>query len=272
MTSDQTKDFESADAQKIDLAVEAIANGELEKAEALLLNIIENTPAKYSNFEENDEGISIKFWDQTAFIHYVTWQKQQGLTNKNIQWINNVYPRAHYYMGYLCVKKKEFDRAIEFLDKGLNLEPTNPIFICEKAQASVLSGRKEEALALYQQVNEISPYVGAFDIAVALRGQGFVLIEMGNLDKAENAFKSSLEIEPDNEVALNELQYIAHLRQGGTQAFAETVPLKTPNLSNCVVCGKEFDDGIVVSFNGMPVSVCKMCENKLSKKWWEFWK
>lgn len=272
MTSDSTTNRESADAEKVDAALQALTTGNLDEAESLLLTVIGNTPAEYSNSEENDKAISIKLWDQTNFVHYVTWQQKKGLANKDINWISNAYPRAHYYMGFLCVKQKQFDRAIEFLDKGHALEPTNPKFGFEKAQALVHSGRKQEALELYDQVTEIDAHVSARDLAVARRGRGFVLIEIGDLDNAEIAFRSSLEIEPENDVALNELRYIAHLRQGGATTFTEAVPSTAPDLSNCAVCGQHFDEGVVVSLKGMPVSICKRCKGKLTKKWWQFWK
>ncbi|ABC27512.1 protein containing tetratricopeptide repeats (TPR1, TPR2) [Hahella chejuensis KCTC 2396] len=48
--------------------------------------------------------------------------------------------------------------------------------------------------------------------AAALRGIGFILIEMERLDEAEEALQKSLIIEPDNDVAINELEYINELR------------------------------------------------------------
>lgn len=269
--STNTSDRESADLETIDTAVESLAAGRLDKAESLLLGVIANTPSDYTNSVEDDEGISIKFWDQDDFIHYVTWQQDQGLATKNIHWIGNAYPRAYYYLGFICVKRKQFARAIEFLDRGLALEPTNAMFVLEKAQALVHSGRKREALALYDQV-EAGPFVSGHKIAVARRGRGFVQIELGELDAAEASFRSSLELEPDNDIALHELEYIEHLRQGGAATYAEAIPSQSPDITKCAACGIKFEKGIVVSIEGIPVGICNRCERKLTKKWWQFWK
>ena len=99
-----------------------------------------------------------------------------------------------------------------------------------------------------------------------------MLIAMGRLDDAENAFRASLELEPENDVALNELRYIEHLRQGGVATHAEAVPRTDPNPLDCAVCGTRVTVGVIVSIHGMPVSICKRCEGKLTKKWWQFWK
>lgn len=272
MTSPSLTDIESADVDKVDAALQSITSGRLDEAETLLLGVIANTPSDYANTEETGDVISIKFWDETTFIHYVTWEKHHGRANKTIKWLSNAYPRAYFHMGFLCVKHQQFDKAINYLEKGQALEPTNPKFSFEKAKALASLGRKEEALALYAHITEISAYVSAHDLAIALRGRGFVLIEMGDLDNAELAFQSSLKIEPDNEVALNELSYINHLRQGGAANSTETVLSTSLDLSNCRVCGQPFDEGVVVSFKGSPVSICQQCQQHLTKKWWQFWK
>jgi Flp pilus assembly protein TadD len=54
--------------------------------------------------------------------------------------------------------------------------------------------------------------------AVMLRGRGFALIELGRLDEAEKAYRDSLNSEPNNARALNELTYIGRLRAGGPTA------------------------------------------------------
>jgi Flp pilus assembly protein TadD len=45
--------------------------------------------------------------------------------------------------------------------------------------------------------------------AMALRGIGYSLVELGDLAGARQAYEQSLEAEPGNETARNELDYIA---------------------------------------------------------------
>ena len=54
--------------------------------------------------------------------------------------------------------------------------------------------------------------------AVALRGRGFALTELGRLDEAEVAYRDSLKLKPENEVALAELKYIAGLKSGSAKS------------------------------------------------------
>jgi len=75
-------------------------------------------------------------------------------------------------------------------------------------------GKTDEALAAYQRSLSLAKRFHSQRAyqAPALRGMGFSLIEMQRLDEAENAFRESLEVEPDNKIALGELGYIRQLR------------------------------------------------------------
>jgi tetratricopeptide (TPR) repeat protein len=266
------EDHETADAEQVDQAVEAIEAGDLDAAEALLLPLVARIPSDHRiSWEEEDGTQCIRFWDQVAFLHYVTWQREQG-EERSVVWALNVYPRACFHLGYICVHRRQFGRALEYLERALRLEPGNPQVLCEKAQALAHLGRLPAALALFEQVREIGPLVNARDLALAHRGRGFVLIELQRLDEAEAAFQASLELEPDSRLAINELEYIAHLRQGGARAGVEAVPSAGGDVTACAACGQQVDQGRVVSVDGRPVLICDRCHRKLTKRWWQFWR
>jgi tetratricopeptide (TPR) repeat protein len=272
MVPTNLSDKETRDAEHVDEALKALATSDSESAERILASVIANTPNAYSNSTEHEDGsLSIKFWDVQGFMHYVTWSKHHGI-ERCVKWIRNAYPRAHYYMGFLCVKIHQYERAIEYLTRGHQLEPTNPKFNFEKAHALAQLGETETALSLYAAITDMGPHVTAWDVAIARRGRGFVLIEMQRLDEAEEAFNASLEIEPGNEVALNELRYIQNLRNGGDATHGETVSTSAPDPLLCAMCGQQIAKGSVVAVNGMPRSICNRCVGKLNKKWWQFWK
>ena len=51
-------------------------------------------------------------------------------------------------------------------------------------------------------------------VGVALRGIGYSMIEFGDFAGARAAYERSLEVEPGNQIALKELEYIAGKEQG----------------------------------------------------------
>ncbi len=254
---------EMSDAKTVDTALHALSSKDIDAAEKLLLSVIENTPVDYINVSDTPLGQTIRFWSKNDFIHYVTYQREKGISSSVI-WRSNAYPRAYYYLGFISVHKGLFSEAMNYLDKGEALEPTNPKFYFEKAQALVHMGQKEKALLLYKKVDEIGPFVSASDLAIAHRGCGCVLIDLERLDEAESAFKESLMYEPENANALNELQYIGHLRKGGGVVPTEIVTIPPSDGRKCYLCGNTYEEAIVCMENGVAVVVCKKCENKMN--------
>lgn len=266
-----TSDNETLDAAQVDQALAALAAGDSATAETLLLNVIANTPTGYTNSsEDRDGGISIKFWNLETFTHYIMWQRQLG-RDRNARWVSNAYPRAHYFMGFLCVKTGRHEEALGYLERGQELEPTNPLFNLERAQALAQSGEKQRALECYEAVTDMGPFVTAFAVGVAWRGRGSVLVELGRLEEAEAAYRSSLGFDPENPIAFDELRYIEHLRQGGSGSPGRVVATLSPDLSKCAVCEESLGQGVVMSVRGQPRIVCDVCQRRRARKWWRFW-
>ena len=170
------------------------------------------------------------------------------------------------------VAAKQFDEAIRFLDQGLALEPGHPKLIFEKALALTHLRRFDEALTLYQSINTVGLHVTPSDVARGMRGQGGTLIEMRELDRAEALFKQSLEHEPKNKVAINELLYIAHLRVGEKTSAMEVTAVPVGSADKCVICGNAITQGHIVKQHGKTVLICAACQAAQTKKWWQFWR
>jgi tetratricopeptide (TPR) repeat protein len=260
-------DVETTDAEKVDHALELFQAGDLGGAQRLLAEVVANAPDEYAYQRPADTGVAIYFWDMHEFIHYATWTRDHGAPQE-IRWHPSAYPRALYYLGFLALHCGRSEEALGFLRAGERLEPTNPRFVLERAQALIRLRRYREALALYDRVTEIGPHVSATHLAAAKRGRGFVLIELGDLDGAEEQFRASLEHDPESESAASELQYIVHLRSGGAPSFkTETSQIRTPDPTVCSLCGDSVvDGGSVVNDEGRIVSLCAECGRKLSER------
>ncbi|MEI8041320.1 MAG: tetratricopeptide repeat protein [Verrucomicrobiota bacterium] len=264
---------EAIDAERVGQAVQAYQRGDDATAEALLLEVVGRAPATYVYQFEDASGLNIKFWDRAEFMHYVAWMKDNG-AERHLTWFSSAYPRAFYHLGFLRVKAKRYAEAVDFLDRGSALEPTNPKFSFEKAMALMQMRRFDQALALFEKVSKVGPHVSPNDVARALRGRGAISIEAGQLDRAEAAFRESLRWEPESKVTLNELLYIAQLRRGMGAAPSEITTSSGTTAGKCAVCGREFTKGTLATVKGKSVFVCETCQmtESKSKKWWEVWK
>lgn len=147
---------------------------------------------------------------------------------RSVKAVQNPYPTIAFMLGSYYVEVGRIDDAVRVLDAGIALpdmfgtRTSVANLMNERAAALNKAERFSEALEGYEAVLERSG-IADWQRAAALRGRGFVHIELGQLDDAEQSYQESLVHEPDNAIALNELEYIAHLRAGGETVAGQTV-------------------------------------------------
>ncbi len=123
--------------------------------------------------------------------------------------------------------------ALRVIGMGLALPDINESLnrlslVVERGDALTALKLWREALASYSE-DPRSPNVDVVAEAKMYLGRGNVLIKLKRLDDAEASFKRSLELDPDNERALEELAYIAKLnREAASTPLSAISPLPTP--------------------------------------------
>jgi len=180
-------------------------------------------PQKWQPFEEFEDRLEIAFWDKKEFLSYVQFNQLFGdlfseNTDKTIIWKTPSYSKYCYELAYYSVEKKDYYNAIKMLNIGLRLEPDHPLLLCELGLALNQMGKHEKALEAYKHAFFARKWTKSSILARSLRGQGVVLIDIGNLDEAEKVFKKSLELETENRIAIEELKYIEYLKRGGPKS------------------------------------------------------
>lgn len=222
---------EARDSQLVDLAAKAIYVDNFVKAESLLLRVIQNKPDKYLYQYQEGNQLVIKFWNQQEFNQYFSWQTKQGISQP-ITWIKSAYPRAFYFLGILKIKTRQYQQALEFLDEGLILEPTNPKLLLEKAKALMGLKMFQQALAIYESINQVGPYISKYDIAKALQEKAAVHLELGDIDKAEEIYHQSLNWDAHNEIAIHKLKDLQESRENNLSSYPMILTSKSPELEN----------------------------------------
>jgi tetratricopeptide (TPR) repeat protein len=140
-----------------------------------------------------------------------------------------------FLRGYVLENLHRLPEAVAQLRALIDLEPDFPHVWVEYAAAQRQTGDLSAALASYRHAADLAAANKAYalDQAAALRGIGYVLTERNDLDGAEEAYRQSLALAPGHPIALNELNYIAGLRQTGTKTQSQTMesnidPAKVP--------------------------------------------
>lgn len=275
MSNMSERNPEEADAKRVDEAMALIKRNSYAEAVQILSSVVQNAPKVYRHTTEVNDALYMRFWDQSEFINFV----RKDPPSRQTYWVMSAYPRAYYYLGFISIAKGRFQEAIEFLDAGALMEPTNPKFKTEKAHALSKSGRFSEALSELDGVIGPGPHVSEEMFALALRSRGSSLIELGDLDGAERALAKSLEYDPSNKVALNELEYIRQLAAGGKPApsliLSKVSDSEGPLV--CKSCGAKNVSGRYGFTGDRKSYVCDKCRLGVSsvvssKKSWQFWK
>jgi len=187
-----------------------IINKQFRKASELLQDSIENMPEGWKPYNEFSTHDVIFFWYQEEFLSFVEFNRLNS--KKSIIWKEPSYSKARYLSAHILSEQNDFHGALREIDKGLVLEPDHPKLLCEKAFILRRLEDHTTSLIFYQKAVNARSWIVSSDKALALRGQGFALIELGRLDEAETVLNESLLFIPDNTDALGELAYIRKLQ------------------------------------------------------------
>jgi tetratricopeptide (TPR) repeat protein len=234
-------ELEILDAEKVSKAGDAMREGDLLTARSLLEEVIANAPSKYVYRYEDGDRVFIKFWDREEFLQFFAQMSDAERDQKKITWIASAYPRAFFLLAFMEVEQGNHEEAIRLLQESLKLEPDQPNSFLEMGVIYSSLGRYEEAISCYDRAIEARPYAPDRVKAAALRGKGVQLIELGNLELARMCLEASLEYEPSNHSAINELLYISRIHSD-TAAAPLVRSMSEPNHYQCRTCGKVLND------------------------------
>ncbi|WP_342531611.1 tetratricopeptide repeat protein [Citromicrobium bathyomarinum] len=149
----------------------------------------------------------------TATITYMALAASQK--HKAIA-VTDSYCDARFLLAYQLAEEGTYAAAAQAIERVLVNDPMNSHYLNELGFARSHAGDLAGGLEAYRSAQGCAGLADESDqphwTALALRGQGWVLIEQGKWDEAEAAFHESLEFEPDSEVAQSELNYIAQNR------------------------------------------------------------
>lgn len=124
---------------------------------------------------------------------------------------------AYFFRGYANVDLGNPAAAEADFTRALELSPNNPHYLSEMGELLSHQHDLERALGYYERARDASPVYAREDMQVAeltraLRGIGFVDVELGRLDDAEAQYRRCLELDANDQKARAELGYVLNLR------------------------------------------------------------
>ena len=203
----------ATDAKEVDeigQAYEIIKAGKPADAMRILDALIARFEKQYAN--EKRQIFSSRSLGESLI--YTSLSQKIG---KDVLVLKEDWATAYFLKGYVLIDMKRFEEAKPQLDRAIALAPMNAQFLSERGEW--YKSRKDwlKAYANFESASTAADFspedIKDHDKARALRGMGFVKIEMNELQEAKKLFRQSLKLEPDNSVAKSELQYIESLER-----------------------------------------------------------
>lgn len=182
--------------------------GQFDEAAASYHRIAEQYAARYQRSEQQRYYCS----DRGAeTLLYLTAAMADGASAVVV---DTDWCEALFMQAYAQVEAKKLALAVAPLEEALELAPYNARYASEYGFVLSRLGRLDEGMDAYRQALEAAELGDGDDkqAAVAWRGIGWIHADRREWDAAEEALRKSLEIEPDNAIALGELDYVAQQR------------------------------------------------------------
>ncbi|MHB1056362.1 MAG: tetratricopeptide repeat protein [Rhodanobacter sp.] len=206
-----------ADLQKVIGAVKMIQAGKIQLAiDGPLTEVVNAYEAMYA-------GKPVKVFCAhgiaDALVYATMGDKAvNGKADVPVQVIGPAWAQAHWARAYAYTEMARYADARIELEKALALSPMDSQYKSELAFTYQHGGDWDKMLALYREAEgdaEISggtPEQTTQLKCVALRGQGYALVELHRLDEAARAYQACLKLVPGEPKSLGELGYIQGLR------------------------------------------------------------
>jgi len=136
---------------------------------------------------------------------------------KKAEVLSSEWAYSYFYKSYALTELGRFSESLDNLKKAIDLSPQNSQFISELAYLYQTQKNWTTALGLFNlsasAAMDYSPSeTRDAELTKAVRGVGYVDVELGRLDEAESMYRNCLEIDPNDTKASEELRYISGLK------------------------------------------------------------
>jgi Flp pilus assembly protein TadD len=196
---------------------------------------------RWSRIEPTLGGVPVSATTTMHFARQLAAIKTDARYARGVTWVSDRVAHLAMVDGFCAVEEKDWPRARDLLTRAALLDPSDPGPLLELGVALTHLHEYDQALATIDRILSSGTDDGC-TVGRALRQRGYVLFEQGALDAARATYEQSLKVDPDNSIALRELQSLAAARQqhGSLKARGAFVP--PPSLGTVVTtCRKRAD-------------------------------
>ncbi|MFZ6875826.1 tetratricopeptide repeat protein [Undibacterium sp. Di27W] len=198
---------EAASLQSLNEGAGLIKAGKAQEAIPYFDKVI----ATYANKYRDSQQKIFCAHSPTEVLAYLLEAANQGKGGATV--ISSNWADAYYMKAFALVSQRQFAQARQVLQNAINLSPGNSQYRSELGHIYQQERNWELALSSFElaETNARSYSLAATqntEIAQAMRGKAYVLVEQGKLDEAEQIYLQCLEMDKGDVRARNELTYV----------------------------------------------------------------
>jgi len=144
-------------------------------------------------------------------------QFQASRRGETVKTLDFACPWAYMAGVFFDIEEQKAESALRRLDRIDALAPYMGWSRTERGFVLNSMGKRQEAKAAYEQALQIARAhpTSAYAEPIALRGIGWTLVELGDLDGARKAYVESQKSDPGNANTQAEIDYIDRLKKSG---------------------------------------------------------
>jgi tetratricopeptide (TPR) repeat protein len=131
--------------------------------------------------------------------------------------LDSTWADAWYVKSYALTELHRDAEALSALEAAIALSPSYSQYLSERGNMYQQANDWKHALQTYEEAENAVKLISDQKVQVrdhtrALRGQGYALVELGDLAAAERKYRQSLALDPDDTKAKQELDYVNSLQ------------------------------------------------------------
>jgi tetratricopeptide (TPR) repeat protein len=139
-------------------------------------------------------------------------------SEESVEVLDTLWADAYLLKAYALTELKRVPEAQKALESAISLSPMNSQYLSELAYTYQAQKNCDKSVATYEQAASMAELASddatkTIDLTRAWRGQGYCLVEQGKLNEAEAMYRKCLALDPKDNKARGELEYIQGLRK-----------------------------------------------------------
>jgi tetratricopeptide (TPR) repeat protein len=173
-----------------------------------------NEEIKYARHLIEIDELNSLYWHQLGFAHYKLqeyeeavsyWERALEIPENWGTYYRN--PFIYFIMGNAYHKLDEHDKEEKVLDLGISLFPNNLYIMQYQAICALSQGEMDQADKILSEYKSYRQNVIHCTEAMISSGYGYIYDNAGFMDEAEEYYRKSLELDPENPYRMNELAW-----------------------------------------------------------------